>query len=129
MSIPNTTRVRRKVATPTGARRFRMVAVLGAALTVVGSVNAPAALAASSTVSAVFTGDLSTVMVGQTVYARQGATVSLTVGTGSETQCVQVTGAKDLGIQSSATPRSNWTFTTTAPAGDGAQAFTVAASN
>ncbi len=48
--------------------------------------------------------------------------------TSSDTKCVDVTGAATLPRQTSSTAKRNWTFTTTAPAGNGVQAFTVAAS-
>jgi hypothetical protein len=83
---------------------------------------------ASSVTSAVFSGGAGTVSVDGTLYAKQGAALTLTVGTTSDTKCVDVTGAATLPRQTSSTAKSNWTFTTTAPAGNGAQAFTVAAS-
>jgi hypothetical protein len=83
---------------------------------------------ASSVSSAVFSGGAGTVSVGGTLYAKQGAALTLTVVTSNDTQCVTVTGAATFPRQTSSTAKSNWTFTTTAPAGDGAQAFTVAAS-
>jgi hypothetical protein len=92
-----------------------------------GVVNAPMA-SASSVSSAVFSGGAGTVSVGGTVYAKQGGALTLTVVTSSDTKCVDVTGAATLPRQTSSTAKSNWTFTTTAPAGNGAQAFTVAAS-
>ncbi|MGY1778843.1 OmpL47-type beta-barrel domain-containing protein [Geodermatophilus sp. SYSU D01036] len=83
---------------------------------------------AASVTSAVFSGEGGTTVVGGTLYARQDAAVTLTVVTSSDTKCVAVTGAATLPRQTSSTAKSNWTFTTTAPAGNGAQAFTVAAS-
>src|SRR4051794_1904310 len=87
----------------------------------------PAAFASSVT-SAVFSGGAGTASVGGTLYAKQGAALTLTVVTSSDTKCVEVTGAAALPRQTSSTAKSNWTFSTTAPAGNGAQAFTVAAS-
>ena len=87
-----------------GARRasgaFRKVALLAAAVTVIGLVNAPAAFASSVT-SAVFTGGAGTVTVGGTLYAKQGAALTLTVVTSSDTKCVDVTGAATLPRQTS----------------------------
>jgi hypothetical protein len=83
---------------------------------------------ASSVTSAVFSGGTGTVTAGGTLYAKQGAALTLTLVTSSDTKCVTVTGAATLTPQTSSTAKSNWTFTTTAPAGNGAQAFTVAAS-
>src|SRR3954452_12966615 len=87
---------------------------------------APAAQA-SSVSSAVFTGGAGTATVGGTLYAKQGATVTLTVNTSADTNCVDVAGAF-TGHQSSATAKSVWTFTTTASAGNGAQGITATAS-
>src|SRR4051794_27858986 len=95
--------------------RFSVVAVIAAVATVLGGMSfAPAY--ASSVTSAVFTGGTGTVSVGGTLYAKQGATLTLTVVTSSDTKCVEVTGAATLPRQTSSTAKSNWTFTTTAPA-------------
>ncbi|KRE97417.1 hypothetical protein ASG76_01455 [Nocardioides sp. Soil774] len=83
---------------------------------------------ASTVGSAVFSGGAGTVSVGGTLYAKQGGALTLTVLTSSDTQCVAVTGAATLPRQTSSTPKTSWTFTTTAPSGEGARAFTVAAS-
>ncbi|GAB7190280.1 hypothetical protein NUM3379_09860 [Kineococcus sp. NUM-3379] len=83
---------------------------------------------AASASSAVFSGGTGTVSAGGTLYAKQGAALTLTVVTSSDTKCVAVTGAATLPRQTSNTAKSSWTFTTTAPAGNGVQAFTVAAS-
>src|SRR5690349_18108115 len=99
---------------------------VAAAASLSGLAMAPAL--ASSVTSAVFSGGAGTVSVGGTLYAKQGAALTLTVVTSSDTKCVDVTGAATLPRQTSSTAKSSWTFTTTAPAGNGAQAFTVAAS-
>ena len=104
----------------------RLLTVLAASAVVTGGLSAAPA-SASSVSSAVFTGGAGTVSVGGTLYAKQGAGVTLTVVTSSDTKCVDVTGAATLPRQTSSTAKSSWTFTTTAPAGDGAQAFSVAA--
>ena len=107
-------------------RSRRLLTVLATSAVVAGGLStAPAS--ASSVSSAVFTGGAGTVNVDGTVFAKQGAALTLTVVTSSDTRCVSVTGASTL-RQTSAAAKTNWTFTTTAPAGDGAQAFTVAAS-
>jgi hypothetical protein len=85
-------------------------------------------VAASSVTSAAFTGGTGTVSVSGTLYAKQGGALTLSVVTSSDTKCVEVTGATTLPRQTSTTAKSSWTFILTAPAGDGAQAFTVAAS-
>ncbi|MBM7800514.1 hypothetical protein JOE57_003435 [Microlunatus panaciterrae] len=102
------------------------MALLAAVVTAIGPVNAPPAMA-SSVASVVLTGGTGTATVGGTLYAKQGAAVTLTVNTSSDTECVDVAGAI-TGHQQSATPKSSWTFTTTAPAGNGAQAVTAIAS-
>jgi hypothetical protein len=95
---------------------------------VVGGVNV-APTFASSVSSAVFSGGAGTVSLAGTLYAKQGVPLTLTVVTSSDTKCVEVTGAATPPRQTSSTAKSNWTFTTTAPAGDGVKAFTVAASS
>src|SRR4051812_44831149 len=109
------------------AATFRKVALLAAAATALGTVNVPAA-SASSVSSAVFSGGTGTATVSGSLYAKQGAALTLTVVTSSDTKCVEVTGATTLPRQTSSTAKSNWTFTTTAPAGNGVQAVTVATS-
>ncbi|NUS51692.1 MAG: hypothetical protein HOQ22_11725 [Nocardioidaceae bacterium] len=98
------------------------------ALVVSGINMLPVVAEASSVTSAVFSGGAGTATVGGTLYAKQGAGLTLTVVTASDTQCVQVTGAATLPRQTSSSGKSSWTFTTTAAGGDGAQAFTVVAS-
>src|SRR4051794_20133388 len=82
--------------------------------------------AASSVTSAVFSGGAGTVSQGGTLSAKRGAPLPLPVAPSADTKCGDVTGAAPLPRQTSPTAKSNWTFTTTAPAGNGAQAFTVA---
>jgi hypothetical protein len=112
------------------SRRARSsLALVGAAGLVLPAVALLATPAyASSVTSAAFSGGTGTVTVGGTLYAKQGAALTLAVVTSSDTKCVDVTGAATLPRQTSSTAKSNWTFTTTAPAGNGVQAFTVAAS-
>lgn len=105
-------------------RGMALVGALALGSTLFSSVPA----SASSVSSAVFTGAAGTVSVGGVLFAKQGAAVTLTVTTSSDTKCVEVTGAAALPRQTSSTARTSWTFATTAPAGNGAQAFTVAAS-
>ncbi len=104
---------------------LRLFVVFGMVLGMLG-VLVPGA-AASSVTSAVFTGGTGTVSVGSMLYAKQGAALTLTVNTSSDTQCVDVAGAF-TGHQQSPTAKSRWTFTFTAGSGDGAQAVTVTAS-
>lgn len=96
---------------------------LGAA---VGLGGLPAS--ASSVTGAVFTGGAGTVSVGGTLYAKSGASVTLTVNTSSDTKCVDVTGAFSGHRQDNQT-HSQWTFGPfTAPTtGDGVQTVTATA--
>ncbi|WP_350275674.1 PxKF domain-containing protein [Kribbella sp. HUAS MG21] len=103
-----------------------LVLVIGA-LMLSGGLQAAPALAAGVT-SASFSGGAGTVSVDGTLFAKQGAALTLTVGTSDDTRCVAVTGAATVPRQTSNTAKTTWTFTTTAPAGDGVKAFTVAAS-
>lgn len=82
---------------------------------------------ASTVTTATFTGSAGTVSSGGTLYAKQGGALTLTVITSSDTKCVDVAGAFTAHDQS-AGAKTNWTFTTTAGAGDGAQGVTVFAS-
>jgi hypothetical protein len=91
-------------------------------LVVAGMVLTPAS--ASTVSSAVFTGGSGTASVGGILYARQGAPLTLTVTTSSDTQCVDVAGAFTA-HQSSQTAKVSWVFTTTAGTGDGAKVATV----
>jgi hypothetical protein len=92
-----------------------------------GGVNVAPTFAASVS-TAVFSGGTGTVSSGGTLYAKQDATLTLTVTTSSDTQCVDVAGAFTA-HQESNTAKTTWTFTTTAPAGDGVKAVTAAASS
>lgn len=85
------------------------------------------AQAAQPDATAVFSGGTGTVKVGDTVYAKAGGALTLTVTTASDTKCVDVEGAF-VGHQTSATGRTTWTFTTTAGSGDGASAVTATGS-
>ncbi|WP_307039294.1 OmpL47-type beta-barrel domain-containing protein [Agromyces ramosus] len=82
---------------------------------------------ASTVTSATFTGGTGTVSSGGSLYAKQGSALTLTVVASSDTRCVDVAGAFAAHDQSGAA-KTSWTFTTTAGAGDGAQAVTVSAS-
>lgn len=115
----------RRHSAPSGAIR-RLTAVLAGGLLVAGGLNILPATAADVS-SATFTGGAGTVSSGGTLYAKAGGALTLTVNTSSDTVCVDVAGALS-GHQTSSTAKSTWTFAFTAPAGDGPQAVTVAAS-
>jgi hypothetical protein len=108
------------------ARRWARVLSAAVVLPVVlaGLVLAPASAQAGIT-STAFSGTNGVVTSNGSLYARQGALLTLTVTTSSDTQCVDVSGAFTDHAQSS-TGKTLWTFTTTAPVGDGVKAVTVA---
>ncbi len=60
-----------------------------------------------------------------TLFAKQGATVKFKLTTSTDTKCVELRG---IGFQHSSTAKSEWTFDTTAPAGDGEKVLTAFAS-
>jgi hypothetical protein len=93
---------------------------------VAGGMNVPAAFASSVT-GAAFSGGTGTVASGGILYAKSGATLTLTVTTSSDTKCVDVLGLLP-GHQTSTVAKSTWIFTTTAGAGDGDRAVTATAS-
>src|SRR6188472_3246715 len=78
----------------------RLLAGVATGALVLGGVNVVGA-SASSVSSAVFTGGAGTVSVGGTLYAKQGAALTLTVVTSSDTKCVEVTGSAALPRQTS----------------------------
>lgn len=82
---------------------------------------------ASSVTSASFSGGAGTAVVGSTLFARQGANLTLTVLTSTDTRCVVVSGAF-AATQTSSTAKSSWTFSSVAGGGDGASSVTVTAS-
>lgn len=109
----------------TGGVARRLLAGAAVSGVVVGGINVSPTLAASVS-TAVFSG-AGTVSQGGTLYAKPGTALTLTVTTSSDTQCVDVAGALTA-HQESATGKSTWTFSTTAPSTDGARAVTAVAS-
>src|SRR3954454_13951906 len=106
-------------------RPLAVLATTALALTGLSAV-APGALASSVTSVVVTGGVANTYTVGNTVFARTGGLLTLTVTTSSDTQCVDLTGAFTSHVTSAAAKRS-WPISTVAGAGDGAQAVTVTA--
>lgn len=115
-------------------RRGRVGAVLAVSALVLAGI-APVAEAAS-VASAVFTGGAGTYTSGGTIYAKQGAALTLTVNTDATTQCVDVidgTGATIATQTSDKNPKSLWVFSgaaytwLTAGAGSGTIAYTTKA--
>ena len=78
----------------------------------------------ASVSSASFSGGAGTVNVGGTLYAESGGALSLTVNTGNNARCVDVSGAHTA-RQTSASPQTSWTFSFTAGAGDGARQVNI----
>jgi hypothetical protein len=118
---------RRTASLVTGGRRSRAwLAVVATLAMALGLLSARAAFASSVT-GAVFSGGAGTFSIGGTLYAKQGAALTLTVTTSSDTQCVDVAGAF-TGHDQSATAKSTWTFASTAGSGDGTRAVTATAS-
>src|SRR5205085_9516189 len=60
------------------------------------------------------------------LYAKNGAALTLTVTTSTDTKCVDVSGIFTAHQQSN-TAKQTWTFTSTAGAGDGIQTANVSA--
>jgi hypothetical protein len=106
-------------------RRSVAVLVIGAGL--LAMVAGAGGAYGSSVASAAFSGGAGTLSIGGTQYAKQGGALTLTVTTSADTECVDVTGAF-TGHQQSASPKSSWSFSFTAPAGDGVQTVTASAS-
>src|SRR5436309_575393 len=99
-------------------------------LTLVAFVLGAAPAFGSTVSSAVFSGGSGTVTNGGSLYAKSGASLTLSVTTSSDTKCVAVTGAFTA-RQTSGTGKFSWTFPFTAPsnAPDGVQTVTAAASS
>ena len=110
-----------------GARTVGRLSLVGALALGMVTMAAPAA-SGSSVTSAVFTGGAGSVAVGGNLYAKQGAVLTLTVVTSNDTKCIGGLPTDFVGARTSTTAKTSWIFTTTAPSGNGAQAFTVAAS-
>ena len=108
--------------------RRRLPAVLAASAMVLGGVAAwsPAAQAASVT-SAVFSGGAGTFTAANgTVYAKQGAALTLTIVTDAATRCVNLTGAVTARQVNGSSP---FVFPVTAGAGNGMQQVLIQAGN
>ncbi|MDX6254024.1 MAG: large repetitive protein [Frankiales bacterium] len=120
-------------------RRHRLIAAFAALTTMLASAlvtfgNGTAT--AASVVSAAFSGGASTFTAAGTVYARQGAALTLTVNTDATTQCVDVIDGSNNTIAtltSDKNPKALWVFSgstypwLTAGAGNGTIAYTTKA--
>jgi hypothetical protein len=110
------------VRTTRGSRRARLLAAAAISMLAV-AVVAVSAMGASVTGIAV-TGGAGTQVVNGVLYAKQGAPVTFTVTTSSDTKCVELTG---LPRQTSDQPKTRWVFDVTAGAGDGLREITATA--
>jgi hypothetical protein len=112
------------------SKGLRALVAASMVLGMLAPLSNPTLTYASSVTSAAFSGGSGTVSVGGILYAKNGAALTLTVTTSSDTKCVDVTGAH-TGHQTSSTAKSSWTFSGaafTAGAGDGVRTITAAAS-
>ena len=102
---------RKSVATPHKIReRGRWSLVAGTLMTAVLLLAIAGSSAFGASVSsASLSGAAGTVNVGGTLYAETGGALSLTVNTGSNTRCVDVTGAHTA-RQTSTSAQTSWTF-------------------
>jgi hypothetical protein len=66
---------------------------------------------AASVIGASFSGGAGTVSVGGTLYAKQGAALTLSVTTDANTKCVRVTDGTTSVDKDAASPQTSWTFT------------------
>ncbi|MDP9374542.1 MAG: PxKF domain-containing protein [Chloroflexota bacterium] len=103
---------------------LRLFVVFGLVLSMFSAL-VPSAAAATVT-SATLSGGAGTVRVGDTLYAKSGASLTLTLVTSGDTQCVELTGAHTA-TQSSNKGQANWTFPLTANTVSGVQTVTATA--
>jgi hypothetical protein len=111
----------------TVARNPKLTVALATLLALAATLVQLTPASAASVTSASFSGGTGTASVDGTLYARNGAALTLTVATSSDTRCVEVTGAYTA-RQTSSTAKSSWSFPLTAGTGDGVQGVTAAAS-
>src|SRR4051812_28704344 len=107
-------------------RTGALTAVLAVVAVVLGLAYAAPRAVASSVTSAAFTGGAGTLVVGSTLYAKNGGVLTLTVVASNDTQCVDVTGAFSAHQQVDIA-KSTWTFSFVAGLGTGAQTVTATA--
>lgn len=119
--------MRRSIRWQFPAGRLRLMMALALLLQAILPLTQVQVAQASTVSSAAFTGGADTASVGGTLYAKQGASLTLTVNTSADTKCVELTGAF-TGRQTSTTAKSIWTFNFTAGTGDGIRTVTASAS-
>ena len=106
-------------------RRPRVAALIVVALSAVIALAGSVAAALGAAVTGVaVTGGAGTVTVGNALHAKKDATVTITVTTSPDTECVEIKGAHTA-VQTAPKGQDRWTFTFTAGAGNGVQTMTV----
>jgi hypothetical protein len=91
----------------------RRIATLATLLALAATLAQLTPAAAASVTAASFSGGAGTANVGGTLYARQGAALTLTVATDDTTKCVRVTDGTTSLDKDSGSARTSWTFTQT----------------
>jgi hypothetical protein len=122
--VPAFTTAWKPTAPSSGRHPGPLAQILALALMVVLAAVAATSAYGSTVSSASFSGGAGTVSVGTTLFAKQGGALTLNITTSSDTKCVDVSGAFTGHLQSS-TAKTSWTFSFTAPAGDGAQSVNI----
>ena len=106
-------------------RRPRVAALIVVALSaVIALVGSVAAAIGASVTAVTVTGGSGTATVGNALHAKKDATVTLTVTTSADTECVEVKGAHTA-VQKAPKGQDKWTFSFIAGAGDGVQSLAV----
>jgi hypothetical protein len=106
-------------------RRPRVAALIVVALSSIAALAGSVAAAMGASISGVvLAGGTGTVVVDGAVHAKKDQSVTVSVRTSADTQCVEVKGAH-TSHQISDRGRSDWTFTFTAGAGGGEQGMLV----
>ena len=117
-----------------GLRQLRILVVLSMLLGMLAPLANMAPTYAASVISASFSGGTGTASVNGTLYARQGAALTLTVNTDSDTKCVRVTDGTTTVDKDASSAQTLWTFTSAdsgalfvAGTGDGVKTVTATA--
>lgn len=85
---------------------------------------------AAGVTGVIFAGGAGTTVVGSTLYARQGATLSVRLTTTNDTKCVELAGITptSTAVLTSATTKSDWPIPVVVPSGNGTVNVTASAS-
>jgi hypothetical protein len=110
----------KRTAPPRGAVDRRALGVLAVVVLVLqaGVLFGSPAVFAAGVSSVSITGGANTASVGGVLYARSGASLTLTITTTNDTQCVELDDAVDA-VLTSGPGKTSWTYTFTAPSGSG----------